>query len=120
MLDSPGRSDTFCNRMVTKGFGLRVGSVFGAVSDPTRRAILDALREGELRAGDLAARFPLSRPAISRHLRVLRTAGLVRESRRAQARVYSLDAEPLLALDRWIADYRGCWDARLRVGGGSD
>jgi DNA-binding transcriptional ArsR family regulator len=88
-------------------------SVFAAVADPTRRAILDLLRRREMSAGELASRFPVSRPAISRHLRVLREAGLLKERREAQWRRYSLDPEPLARVDRWIAAYRVFWGARL-------
>jgi len=88
-------------------------SVFGAVADPTRRAILDLLKAGELPAGELARRFPVSRPAVSRHLRILKDAGLVRESRAAQSRRYSLSAEPLSEVDQWLAAYRVFWGARL-------
>jgi DNA-binding transcriptional ArsR family regulator len=87
--------------------------VFSAITDPTRRAILDLLRQDELRAGELAARFPVSRPAIARHIGVLRRAGLVRERRQAQARLYSLDAAALAEVDRWLAPYRLYWRARL-------
>jgi DNA-binding transcriptional ArsR family regulator len=97
--------------MVT--FGARSANVFGAVADPTRRAILDALRAHDLTAGELADRFPVSRPAISRHLRVLRMANLVRETRAAQSRVYSLNAAPLSEVDRWLTRYRVFWGARL-------
>jgi DNA-binding transcriptional ArsR family regulator len=90
----------------------RSGSVFGAIADPTRRAILDALRGRDLTAGELAQRFPVSRPAISRHLRVLRTAALVQESRQAQSRVYSLTPAPLAELDQWLSRYRVFWGAR--------
>ncbi|MEZ4588230.1 MAG: metalloregulator ArsR/SmtB family transcription factor [Gemmatimonadales bacterium] len=88
-------------------------AVFDAVADPTRREIMSLLRQGELPAGQVAARFPVSRPAISRHLRVLRKAGLVRERREAQQRLYSLDPEPLAELDRWLDLYRVYWSARL-------
>ena len=88
-------------------------SVFGAVADPTRRAILDLLRRGELSAGEIADRFPVSRPAVSRHLRVLRKAGLLRQSRAAQSRRYSLNAAPLREVDRWLNAYRAFWGARL-------
>jgi len=64
-------------------------------------------------AGDLARRFPVSRPAISRHVRVLREAGLVRERREAQSRRYSLNPAPLVQVDRWISAYRVFWSARL-------
>jgi DNA-binding transcriptional ArsR family regulator len=92
---------------------VRNASVFGAVADPTRRAILDLLRTRELSAGDIAERFPVSRPAVSRHLRVLRRAGLLRETRQSQSRLYSLDPRPLAEMDRWLADYRVFWGARL-------
>jgi DNA-binding transcriptional ArsR family regulator len=98
--------------MVT-GFGARTSTVFGAVADPTRRAILDVLRTRDLSAGELADRFPVSRPAISRHLRVLRLAGLVQETKQAQTRIYSLNPEPLQKLDKWVARYRVYWGARL-------
>ncbi len=91
----------------------RTGPVFHAVADPTRRAILDSLREGALSAGDLARRFPVSRPAVSRHVRVLRDAGLVRQSRDKQTRHYSIDPAPLAAIDRWLTGYRVFWGARL-------
>lgn len=88
-------------------------AVFGAIADPTRRAILDALRQRERSAGDIAALFPVSRPAVSRHLRVLRKAGLVRERRVAQSRVYSLHPAPLRQVERWLQHYRMFWAARL-------
>ncbi|MBX3148447.1 MAG: winged helix-turn-helix transcriptional regulator [Gemmatimonadales bacterium] len=89
------------------------GPVFGAIADPTRRAILDALREGPLAAGDIANLFPVSRPAVSRHLRVLRQAGLLRERRVAQSRIYALDPEPLQRVEQWLSHYRVFWAARL-------
>jgi DNA-binding transcriptional ArsR family regulator len=88
-------------------------SVFGAVADPIRRGILDTLRAGQLPAGELARRFPVSRPAVSRHLRILKDAGLVRESRAAQSRLYSLSPEPLAEVDTWLSNYRLFWAARL-------
>jgi DNA-binding transcriptional ArsR family regulator len=88
-------------------------SVFNAIADPTRRAILDHLRQGEVGAGDLARRFPVSRPAIARHVRVLRQAGLVRERRAAQARFYSLAPTALAEVERWLAPYRLFWAARM-------
>ena len=84
-----------------------------ALADPTRRALLSRLRERELSAGDLAAGFPVSRPAISRHLRVLREAGLVRARAVGQHRVYALDARPLRELDAWLEPYRDLWAQRL-------
>ena len=87
--------------------------VFQALADPTRREILAILRQGELSAGDLARRFPVSRPAVSRHVRVLRDAGLVRQSRDKQTLRYSINPAPLAAIDRWLNDYRVFWGARL-------
>ena len=88
--------------------------VFAAVSDETRRAILDLLRRHDgMPAGAIASRFPVSRPAISRHLRVLRGAGLVTEKKVAQERRYSLAPAPLAKIDKWLAGYRVHWAARL-------
>jgi len=98
--------------MVTQ-VGARSSDTFGANADATRRDILDALRRQDLPAGELAARFPVSRPAISRHLRILRQAGLVRETRQGQSRIYSLDPRPLADIDRWLSRYRVFWGARL-------
>ena len=88
-------------------------AVFGAIADPTRRAILDLLRGQELRAGELAAHFPVSRPAIAKHVGVLKRAGLLRERRAAQARLYSLDPAALATVDQWLSPYRLYWAARL-------
>lgn len=88
--------------------------VFVALSDPTRRQILDQLRAGELPAGELVRAFPqLTQPAISRHLRVLRETGLVTMQRDEQRRIYALRPEGLLELDRWLAQYRSFWLSRL-------
>ncbi len=87
---------------------------FAAIADPTRRAILDALRQRERSAGEIAALFPVSRPAVSRHLRVLRGAGLVRERRSARSRIYSLQPAPLQDVERWLEHYRLFWGARLQ------
>lgn len=86
---------------------------FHAIADPTRRAILDLLRQGEMQAGAIAENFPVSRPAIARHVGVLKRAGLVRERRESRARIYALDPAGLAAIDRWIAPYRLYWSARL-------
>ena len=89
-------------------------AVFSAISNPTRRQILDLLRVREQPAGELGAAFPaLPQPAISRHLRVLREAGLVRVSPRARFRVYSLRPESLRGIDAWVSTYREFWSARL-------
>jgi DNA-binding transcriptional ArsR family regulator len=88
--------------------------VFDAISDPTRRAILDALRRKEISAGDIASLFPVSRPAISRHIRVLRGAGLVKERKVRQSRLYSLNPAPLKQVERWLEHYRMFWATRLQ------
>jgi DNA-binding transcriptional ArsR family regulator len=84
-----------------------------AVADPTRRELLRLLVDGERSAGELADRFPVSRPAISRHLRVLREAGLVRARTDGKRRLYSLDPRPLRELDDWLEPYRDLWANRL-------
>ena len=83
------------------------------LADDTRRRILDLLTGGELPAGDIAGRFDISQPAVSRHLKVLREAGLVSVEVRAQQRIYSLDPEPLRELDDWLAGYRRFWHQHL-------
>src|SRR5579863_530625 len=86
---------------------------FHALADPTRRAVLDLLRRGSQPAGQIAEAFPISRPAISKHLRLLRRAHLVREHREGRNRVYQLNPEPLRAVDSWIEQYRTFWSASL-------
>lgn len=88
--------------------------VFDAIADPTRRAILDALRRREISAGAIAELFPVSRPAISRHIRVLRGAGLVKARRVRQSRLYSLNPAPLRQVERWLEHYRMFWATRLQ------
>lgn len=87
--------------------------VVTALADPTRRRILELLVDGEAAAGELAAHFPVSRPAVSRHLRVLREAGLVRARVDGQRRLYAVDAAPLAELDAWLEPYRRLWSQRL-------
>jgi DNA-binding transcriptional ArsR family regulator len=84
-----------------------------ALADPTRRTIVELLADGDRTAGELASHIATSRPAISRHLRVLREQGLVRVRPEAQRRLYSLDPAPLADLDAWLARYRGFWSQRL-------
>ena len=84
--------------------------VFGALADPTRRAILARLAQGDLPVGELAAPFPISQPAISRHLKVLETAGLISRTRRATARLSHLEPEPLREATEWLARYRQLWE----------
>ncbi|MFY9560238.1 MAG: metalloregulator ArsR/SmtB family transcription factor [Terriglobales bacterium] len=88
-------------------------TTFHALADPTRRAVLDLLRRGAQPAGQIAEAFPISRPAISKHLRQLRRARLVVEHRRGRHRFYQLNAEPLKAVDSWLGHYRNFWQANL-------
>ena len=88
----------------------QLSTVFGALADPTRRAILARLAEGDLAVRDLAAPFPMSQPAISRHLKVLERAGLISRTRRATARLSHLRAEPLREATVWLAGYREFWE----------
>ena len=88
-------------------------AAFHALADPTRRALLDLLRQGSQPAGQIAQAFPISRPAISKHLRLLRRAHLVRERRRGRHRFYHLNPEPLKAVDSWLQQYRVFWQANL-------
>jgi DNA-binding transcriptional ArsR family regulator len=88
-------------------------ATFQALADPTRRAVLDLLRRGSQPAGQIAEAFPVSRPAISKHLRLLRRAHLVREHREGRNRVYQLNPEPLRAVDSWIEQYRSFWTVSL-------
>lgn len=90
-----------------------VALAFEALADPTRRRIVELLADGERSAGELASQFEVTRPAVSRHLRVLRESGLVRVRDDAQRRLYSLDPTPLAELDAWLARYRGFWSQRL-------
>src|SRR5271170_8056100 len=88
-------------------------ATFQALADPTRRAVLDLLRRGNQAAGEIAGAFPISRPAISKHLKLLRRAHLVREHREGRHRVYQLNPEPLRAVDTWLEHYRSFWSASL-------
>lgn len=87
--------------------------VFGALADPTRRAILARLADGEATVNELVAPFALSQPTISKHLKVLEGAGLVSRGRNAQFRPVRLNAKPLAEAARWIGDYRRFWDESL-------
>jgi len=88
-------------------------ATFHALADPTRRAVLDLLRQGSQPAGRIAQAFPVSRPAISKHLRLLRKAHLVQERREGRHRLYQLNPEPLKAVDSWLQQYRVFWQANL-------
>ena len=84
--------------------------VFSALADPTRRAILARLSQGEATVNELVQPFALSQPAISKHLKVLEGAGLVARGRNAQFRPVRLDPAPLAEAARWLGDYRKFWD----------
>ena len=88
----------------------QLDAVFGALADPTRRAILSRLTQGEATVTELTAPFPMSQPAISRHLRVLEDAGLITRTRQATARLSHLRAEPLREAVTWLAAYRDYWE----------
>lgn len=87
--------------------------VLDAIAEPTRRRILDAVRDGECSVNDLVERVGMHQPGVSRHLRVLRDAGLVDVRRDAQRRIYRLRPEPLMELDAWLEPYRAHWAGRL-------
>jgi DNA-binding transcriptional ArsR family regulator len=101
------------NHMVTKR-RKQDEAVFRAIADPTRRRILGLLRGRHRSVGEIAANFRTSRPAISKHLRVLRAAGLVVMNREGTARICNLNARPLRAVDDWLGDYQAFWKDNLR------
>ncbi|MGP1282558.1 MAG: ArsR/SmtB family transcription factor [Parasphingopyxis sp.] len=86
---------------------------FAALGDPTRRAIVGLLSEADRRAGDIAARFDTSAPAISQHLKILREAGMVKVERKGRERIYSLDPDGLAAMETWVSETRKTWNGRL-------
>jgi DNA-binding transcriptional ArsR family regulator len=88
-------------------------AVLQALSDPSRRTLLQTLKAGPATVGDLAALLPIARPGVSRHLRVLREAGLVEVRQEAQFRRYSLRPEPLAQVDEWLGQYRTLWTQRM-------
>ena len=87
--------------------------VYGALADPTRRAILTVLAEGEINVGSLADRFPMSLNGVSKHVKVLERAGLVERTVRGREHRLRLNAEPLREASSWLEHYRAFWDARL-------
>ena len=88
-------------------------AVLQALADPSRRTVLEILRDHPATAGELAEALPIARPGVSRHLRVLREAGLVTVRQDAQRRVYSLRPDALTELDDWLENYRALWQHRL-------
>jgi DNA-binding transcriptional ArsR family regulator len=100
--------------MVTRQLRTQQNQAFRALADPTRRAILDRLRFGEQPATRLAAAFPImSRPAVSKHLRLLLHAGLVTEHRKGRERLYRLNPDRLRLVDQWLHVYRAFWRNNL-------
>ena len=91
----------------------RLNLVFGALADPTRRRILARLAVSEVTVGELAAPFEISRPAISRHLRVLERAGLIHRTRDGRVRRCELEAAPMREASEWVGRYREFWEDRL-------
>jgi DNA-binding transcriptional ArsR family regulator len=90
-----------------------MATTFEVLAEPTRRRILDLLRDGERPVGELVDRLSVSQPGVSKHLRVLREAGLVDVRVDAQRRLYRLRPEPLTEIDLWLAPYRRAWADRL-------
>jgi DNA-binding transcriptional ArsR family regulator len=88
-------------------------TAYAALAQPSRRQILDLLRGGERSVNDLVSRLKLSQPGVSKHLKVLREAGLVRVRRQGRQRWYSLRAQPLAEVDEWLQPYREFWSGRL-------
>lgn len=109
LLDAVAASVDIGNHMVTNSLDL----TFGALADPTRRAILGRLAEGDTTVGDLATPFSVSRPAISKHLRVLERAGLVRRTRDGRVSRCGLDAAPMRDAAAWVERYRRFWESQL-------
>lgn len=87
--------------------------VFGALANPTRREVLDLLLDGPRAVRDIAEHFDMARPSVSEHLKVLRDAGLVTETRSGRHRFYAVQADPLLDLREWLTPYERFWRAKL-------
>ena len=90
-----------------------MSTAFEALAEPTRRRILDEVRDGERSVGELVNRLELTQPGVSKHLRVLREAGLVEVRQDAQRRLYRVRPEPLVEIDAWLAPYRRVWNDRF-------
>ncbi len=88
-------------------------AVLRALADEGRRTLLESLADGPATAGDLAELLPIARPGVSRHLRVLREAGLVQVRHEAQRRIYRINPQPLAEVDEWLGRYRDLWEQRL-------
>lgn len=92
----------------------RLNATFAALADPTRRAILHRLARGDASVNELAKPFAMSQPAISKHLRVLEQAGLIRRGRDGQRRPCRIEAKPLAEADAWLEEYRRLWEANFQ------
>lgn len=118
-LTDPGRAAIARTRLRTLDVTYRIryirrmDAVLQALADPSRRVVLGILRDREATAGELAEALPIARPGVSRHLRVLREAGLVEVRQEAQRRIYRLRPEALVDLDEWLGEYRDLWVQRL-------
>jgi len=96
------------------GYEQQLDATFAALADPTRRAILARLAQGEASVSELAQPFAMSQPAISKHLKVLERAGLIRRGRDAQRRPALIEAKPLQEANMWIERYRSLWEASFQ------
>jgi len=96
------------------GYERQLDATFAALADPTRRAILARLAQGEASVSELAQPFAMSQPAISKHLKVLERAGLIRRGRDAQRRPALIEAKPLQEANMWIERYRSLWEASFQ------
>ena len=112
LLDIPGRAYALTSIFLVV-HTQRVTSVFEVLAEPRRRQILDLVRVGECSVNELVARLGMNQPAVSKHLRVLKDAGLVRARVDEQRRLYRLVPEPLRELDAWLAPYREVWQSSL-------
>ena len=112
-----GNERQVCTLVVTYPFGYiqLMDAVLHALSDGHRRTVLEVLRDHPAAVGELADLLPIARPGVSRHLRVLREAGLVDTRHDAQWRIYSLRPEPLADVEAWLSPYRALWEQRLRA-----
>jgi DNA-binding transcriptional ArsR family regulator len=108
------REGSKAERTVVIAKGRAREAVFRAIADPTRREILSLLRGGRRSVGEIAGNFRTSRPAISKHLRALRSAGLVVSRRDGTSNICELNAAPLRAVNDWLQDYAVFWDESLR------
>src|SRR5215213_9018720 len=103
----------WASRICRIGYIPRMASTFETLAEPRRREILDLLRDRERPVGELVEHLELAQPTVSKHLAILRQAGLVEVRADAQRRIYRLTPQPLAEIDAWLAPYRALWDAHL-------